>query len=209
MFDPSGVVLGIDPGVSRCGYGAVRRDGPRFTATACGVIRTAPADPLPDRLAALAAELDALVAEMQPIAIAVERVLFQVNARTAMSVGQASGLALAIAGREHIPVVQYSPNEVKLAVAGDGGAGKEEVQEMVARLLNLSEVPKPADAADALALAICHWWRAPLQAAIADDEWEGPRLEAAIAAAVAKDVREERSGGSRAGGGGNRERSDQ
>ena len=80
---------------------------------------------------------------MRPVAIAVERVLFQVNARTAMSVGQASGLALAIAGRERIPVVQYSPNEVKLAVAGDGGAGKEEVQEMVARLLSLSEVPRP------------------------------------------------------------------
>jgi crossover junction endodeoxyribonuclease RuvC len=212
VFDPVGngligagrVVLGIDPGVSRCGYGAVRRDGSQLTATACGVIRTAPADPLPDRLATLAAELDALVAELEPVAIAVERVLFQVNARTAMSVGQASGLALAIAGRERIPVVQYSPNEVKLAIAGDGGAGKEEVQEMVARLLNLSEVPRPADAADALALAICHWWRAPLQAAIADDEWEGSRLETAIAAAVKK----EGSEGSLAGGGGNRERSD-
>ena len=176
MFDPVGdgligtgrVVLGIDPGVSRCGYGAVRRDGSRLTATACGVIRTTPADPLPDRLATLAAELDSLVAEMQPVAIAVERVLFQVNARTAMSVGQASGLALMIAGREGIPVVQYSPNEVKLAIAGDGGAGKDEVQEMVVRLLNLSEVPRPADAADALALAICHWWRAPLQAQIAE-----------------------------------------
>ena len=187
MFDSSGVVLGIDPGVSRCGYGVVRRDGSRLTATACGVIRTSPADPLPDRLAALAAELDALVAEMQPVAIAVERVLFQVNARTAMSVGQASGLALAIAGRERIPVVQYSPNEVKLAIAGDGGAGKEEVQEMVARLLHLSEVPRPPDAADALALAICHWWRAPLQSAIAADPQVGSRLEAAIAAAVQRD----------------------
>ena len=129
MFD---VVLGIDPGVSRCGYGAVSRDGSRFTATTCGVIRTPPSDPLPDRLAMLAAELDALIAETRPVAIAVERVLFQVNARTAMSVGQASGLALAIAGREHIPVVQYSPNEVKLAVAGDGGADKREVADMVA-----------------------------------------------------------------------------
>ena len=134
---------------------------------------------------------------MQPVAIAVERVLFQVNARTAMSVGQASGLALAIAGREHIPVVQYSPNEVKLAIAGDGGAGKEEVQEMVARLLNLSEVPRPADAADALALAICHWWRAPLQAAIAGDDREGSRLEAAIAAAVRVDGAEGERGGAR------------
>jgi crossover junction endodeoxyribonuclease RuvC len=191
VFDSSRIVLGIDPGVSRCGYGAVRRDGSRLTATACGVIRTSPAEPLQDRLATLAAELDSLVAELHPVSIAVERVLFQVNARTAMSVGQASGLVLAIAGRERIPVVQYSPNEVKLAVAGDGGAGKEEVQEMVARLLNLNAVPKPPDAADALALAICHWWRAPLQAAIAEDEWAeegggGSRLAAAIAAAVKK-----------------------
>jgi crossover junction endodeoxyribonuclease RuvC len=205
VFDPSRVVLGIDPGLSRCGYGAVRRDGARLTATACGVIRTSASAPLPDRLAALAVELDALVADVRPFAIAVERVLFQVNARTAMSVGQASGLVLAISGRERIPVVQYSPNEVKLAVAGDGAAGKGEVQVMVARLLNLSRPPKPADAADALALAICHWWRAPLQAAIAGDDGGEPRLVAAIAAAVA---RQERSGGSLAVGLGNRERSD-
>jgi crossover junction endodeoxyribonuclease RuvC len=187
VFDSDAVVLGIDPGLSRCGYGAVSRDGSRLTATACGVLRTAPAAPLPDRLASLSAELAALVTETRPVAIAVERVLFQVNARTAMSVGQASGLALAVAGREGIPVVQYSPNEVKLAVAGDGGAGKEEVQQMVARLLHLRDVPRPADAADALALAICHWWRAPLQAAVDADEWEGSRLDAAISAAMAKE----------------------
>jgi crossover junction endodeoxyribonuclease RuvC len=184
VFD---VVLGIDPGVSRCGYGAVSRDGSRFTATLCGVIRTAPSDPLPHRLALLAAELDALIAETRPVAIAVERVLFQVNARTAMSVGQASGLALAIAGRERIPVVQYSPNEVKLAVAGDGGADKREVGEMVARLLGLREVPGPADVTDALALAVCHWWRVPLQVAVAADTRGSSRLEAAITAAVQRE----------------------
>jgi crossover junction endodeoxyribonuclease RuvC len=128
-------------------------------------------------------ELDELVAETRPVAVAVERVLFQVNARTAMSVGQASGLALAVAGRAGVPVVQYSPNEVKLAVAGDGGAGKEEVQVMVARLLGLGAVPRPADAADALALAVCHWWRAPLRAAVGAGQ-DSSRLEAAIAAAV-------------------------
>ena len=100
--------------------------------------------------------------EFPPVAVAVERVLFQVNTRTAMSVGQASGLALALAGRAGVPVVHYSPNEVKLAVAGDGTAGKHEVQTMVTRLLQLAEVPEPPDAADALALALCHWWRAPL-----------------------------------------------
>ena len=184
-----GVVLGIDPGLSRCGYGAVRRDGSAFSAVACGVIRTPPGDDLPDRLAALAAEMESLVAEQRPRAIAVERVLFQVNARTAMSVGQASGLVLAIAGRERIPVVQYSPNEVKLAVAGDGAAGKEEVQVMVARLLRLREVPRPADAADALALALCHWWRAPLRAAVGESDDGESRLAAAIAAAVSREPR--------------------
>jgi crossover junction endodeoxyribonuclease RuvC len=184
VFDRTGLVLGIDPGVSRCGYGAVRRDGPTFTAVACGVIRTSRTDRLPSRLAALADELELLVAEANPIAIAVERVLFQVNARTAMSVGQASGLALTIAGRAGIPVVHYSPNEVKLAVTGDGSAAKEEVQRMVARLLNLREVPRPADAADALALAICHWWRAPLHAAVEEAGPAGSRLDAAITAAM-------------------------
>ncbi len=183
-------MLGIDPGLSRCGYGVVHRDGATFTAVACGVIRTPPGDDLPDRLAVLAAELEALVAEQRPWAIAVERVLFQVNARTAISVGQASGIALAIAGRERIPVVQYSPNEVKLAVAGDGAAGKEEVQAMVARLLRLREVPRPADAADALALALCHWWRAPLdrRASVDDAPATESKLAAAIAAAVSREA---------------------
>ena len=129
------------------------------------------------------------------MAMAVERVLFQVNTRTAMSVGQASGLALALAGRAGVPVVHYSPNEVKLAVAGDGGAGKYEVQQMVARLLQLRRVPDPPDAADALALALCHWWRAPLAAAGAGRAGHGgspshgasPRLAEAIAAAVARE----------------------
>ncbi len=164
MFDPTGVpevVLGIDPGLSRCGYGVVRRDGSTFRAVAYGVIRTPPSDELPVRLATLLTELEALLVDFPPAAVAVERVLFQVNTRTAMSVGQASGLALALAGRAGIPVVMYSPNEVKLAVAGDGGAGKEEVQQMVTRLLKLAEPPRPPDAADALALALCHWWRAP------------------------------------------------
>lgn len=179
-------VLGIDPGVSRCGYGVVRRDGSRFGAVAYGVIRTPPAEELPTRLATLLRELDALIEEYRPIALAVERVLFQVNTRTAMSVGQASGLALALAGRAGIPVVNYSPNEVKLAVAGDGGAGKFEVQQMVMRLLQLAELPDPPDAADALALALCHWWRAPLAAQGATTTKRSSRLDDAIAAALAK-----------------------
>ena len=194
MFDPGReangaepVVLGIDPGVSRCGYGVVRRDGARYRAVAYGVIRTPARDELPSRLATLLHELDALIADYRPSALAVERVLFQVNTRTAMSVGQASGLALALAGRAGVPVVNYSPNEVKLAVAGDGGAGKYEVQQMVMRLLELAELPDPPDAADALALALCHWWRAPLAAAGARSTGRSSRLDDAIAAAVAKE----------------------
>jgi crossover junction endodeoxyribonuclease RuvC len=159
VFDPAGPVLGIDPGVSRCGYGAVTRDRGRLRAAACGVIRTPPGDPLPERLRALADELEALVAQIRPCALAVERVLFQANVRTAMSVGQASGLALVVAARASVPVTQYSPNEVKLAVTGDGRADKLAVQTMVARILALREIPKPADAADALALACCHHGR--------------------------------------------------
>jgi crossover junction endodeoxyribonuclease RuvC len=167
MFDSRGPVLGIDPGVTRCGYGAVGRDAGRVRAVACGVIRTPASSPLPDRLVSLADELADLIAQLRPAAIAVERVLFQVNVRTAMAVGQASGLALAAAARAGVPVVQYSPNEVKLAVTGDGRADKAAVQSMVTRLLALREVPKPADAADALALACCHLWRMPLTAKVA------------------------------------------
>ena len=202
MFDPSEreaspgaprLVLGIDPGVSRCGYGVVRRDGSTFRAVAYGVIRTPPRDELPTRLATLLRELDALMLEFPPMAMAVERVLFQVNTRTAMSVGQASGLALALAGRAGVPVVHYSPNEVKLAVAGDGAAGKYEVQQMVTRLLQLADVPDPPDAADALALALCHQWAAPLHDRIADAAADAPAApavsgyERAVAAALAKD----------------------
>ena len=166
MFDAAGPVLGIDPGLSRCGYGAVLRRQRQLGAVACGVLRTEPAAPLPERLASLEAELEAFVAELRPSAMAVERVLFQANVRTAISVGQASGVALAVAARAGVPVTHYSPNEVKLGVAGDGGATKAQVQAMVRRLLRLAEAPPP-DAADALALAVCHQWRAPLRAGVA------------------------------------------
>ena len=195
MFGPvgsTGLVLGIDPGVSRCGYGAVAAEGSGLAALACGVIRTAPGDPLPARLCALFAELEGLVAELRPAAIAVERVFFQSNVRTAMSVGQASGLALVVAARSGVPVGQYTPNEVKQAVAGYGAAGKAQVQAMVARLLHLPEVPKPPDAADALALAICHLsagrFRAAAGLAAASGDRSGmatPGLARAIAAATA------------------------
>lgn len=158
-------VLGIDPGLSRCGYGCVERGRGPARAVAAGVLTTPPSDPLPERLAALLDDLDHLLDELRPDVVAVERVLFQVNARTAMATGQASGLALAVASRRGAQVVQYSPNEVKLSVAGHGGADKGQVQRMVQVLLRLPELPSPPDVADALALALCHVAMAPLAAA--------------------------------------------
>jgi crossover junction endodeoxyribonuclease RuvC len=114
-------------------------------------------------------------------------VLFQANTRTAMSVGQASGLALAVAGRSGVPVFHYSPNEVKLAVTGDGTAGKAQVQAMVARLLALAAPPRPADAADALALCVCHLGSAGLRTAVAGVGPVPDSLGRAVAAAIAKE----------------------
>ena len=162
------VILGIDPGLTRCGYAALEATGATTARTvALGVVRTAAADPLPARLAELRGELAALIAELRPDVVAVEHVFFQVNVRTAMSVGQASGLALAEAAAAGCEVVQYTPNQVKEAVTGWGAAGKEQVQRMVQVRLGLSTPPKPADAADAAALALCHLAMAPLQARVA------------------------------------------
>jgi crossover junction endodeoxyribonuclease RuvC len=163
--------MGIDPGLSRCGYAVISsgRAGPR--AAALGVLTTPPASPLPARLAELQRELRALLAEFRPAAVAVERVLFQVNVRTAMSVGQASGVAMAEAAAAGCHVVEYSPNQVKDAVAGWGGAGKAQVQQMVQTLLHLPARPEPPDAADAAALALTHLAMADL-AAVA----EGPAV---------------------------------
>jgi crossover junction endodeoxyribonuclease RuvC len=159
--------LGIDPGLSRCGYGAVRREAGGLRAEAAGVIRTPVDAPVGERLASLLDELRALLRELSPDVVVVERVLFQTNARTAMAVGQASGVALVAAAEHGCPVAQYSPNEVKQAVAGYGSAGKEQVQRMVQALLGLGERPRPPDTADALALAVCHLGGAALRAAVA------------------------------------------
>lgn len=149
-------VLGIDPGVSRCGYGAVAGEAGRLQVAGAGVLTTDPGDPLPLRLSQLLRELEGLITEFRPDAVVVERVFFQTNARTAMSVGQASGLALAAAAAAGCDVVQYTANEVKLAVTGYGAATKAQMQQMVQAQLGLAEAPRPADVADALALAMCH-----------------------------------------------------
>lgn len=160
-------VLGIDPGLSRCGYGAVR-SGRRPTAEAAGVLSTPAQMDRPARLAELQTDVRALIAELRPDVVAVERVLFQRNVATAMSVGQAVGVVLAESAAAGCEVVEYSPNEVKEAVAGWGGADKQEMAEMVRVLLGLGELLRPADAADAVAVALCHLARLGPAAAAAD-----------------------------------------
>lgn len=164
MFARDGiVVLGIDPGLTRCGYAVLHSQGNAVRPLSLGVIRT-PADmPLPNRLAELQRELKALLTEFSPQAVAVEQVFFQTNVRTAMSVGQASGLALAEAAAFGCDVMQFTPNQVKDSVAGWGGADKAQVQKMVQARLGLSTPPKPADAADAAALALCYLAAAPMR----------------------------------------------
>jgi len=169
-------VLGLDPGLTRCGYCVLDATDPRTPrAAALGVLRTEPTDAVHFRLAELQREVRSLLAEFRPSAVAVERVLFQVNVRTAMSVGQASGVAMVEAVAAGCEVAQYSPNEVKSAVAGWGGADKEQVQRMVQTLLGLAVPPHPFDAADAAALALCHVAMAPTRAALGRLDGTGVR----------------------------------
>ena len=159
-------VLGIDPGLTRCGVGVVEVDAQRRASLVdVQVIRTAPDLALELRLLALGRGLEALIDEHRPDAMAIERVFAQQNVRSVMGVAQVSGLALRAAAEREIPVTLHTPSEVKAAVTGYGSADKKQVGTMVARLLGLAEAPRPADAADALALAICHAWRgAPVAA---------------------------------------------
>ncbi len=169
MFAPcASIVLGIDPGLTRCGYAVLRVSGnTEVSMSALGVLSTSPEKDLPNRLAEIAREIEELLDEYQPSAVAVERIFFQSNVRTAMSVGQVSGLVLSAAARRNIEVVQYSPNQVKLALTGWGGADKAQVQKMVKERLKLNSIPKPADAADAAAIALCHIASSPLSTKIA------------------------------------------
>ena len=149
-------VLGVDPGLSRCGVGVVEGPAHRPTPVRMGVVRTPTGQPTAQRLAALHGELRALVDEVRPDVMAVERVFFNANVRTAMGVGQAAGVALLCAAQAGLPVAEYTPTQVKLAVAGSGDADKDQVGFMVRTLLRVASTPRPADAADALALALCH-----------------------------------------------------
>jgi len=161
-------VLGIDPGLTRCGYAAVATaPGHRLKLGAIGVLTTPVGSSVPERLAELQRDLAALLEEVRPDVVAVEHVFFQVNRRTAMAVAQASGLALAEAAASGAKVVQYTANEVKLTLCGYGAATKAQVARLVQVRLGLEAPPRPADAADAAALAICHLTVAPLQARVA------------------------------------------
>jgi crossover junction endodeoxyribonuclease RuvC len=154
-------VLGIDPGLTRCGLGVVEGlPGRPPSLVHVGVLRTSPELAVSQRLRLIADEIDARLAEYRPDVMAVEQVFSQQNLRTVMGTAQVSGVAMLVAARAGIPVAGHTPSEVKAAVTGSGSAAKPQVAEMVRRLLRLPDVPTPADAADALALAICHVWRA-------------------------------------------------
>jgi crossover junction endodeoxyribonuclease RuvC len=173
-------VLGVDPGLTRCGLGVVEGQvGRPLRMVAVEVLRT-PADlDVARRLVAIEATVARWVDDYAPDAVAVEQVFSQHNVKTVMGTAQASGIAMVAAARRGIPVALHTPSEVKAAVSGSGRADKAQVGAMVTRLLRLSETPKPADAADSLALAICHIWRGGAQS----------RIEAAVAAAAGRSQR--------------------
>lgn len=150
------IVLGIDPGLATMGYGVVSRQGARLAALAYGVIRTPPDRETPARLLAIASELEELLEAHSPDELATERLFFARNEKTAFSVGRTIGVVLITAARRGIPWTEYTPPQVKEAVVGYGAADKRQVQYMVQRILGLDQPPRPDDAADALAVAICH-----------------------------------------------------
>ncbi|MER5745516.1 crossover junction endodeoxyribonuclease RuvC [Streptomyces sp. NPDC002225] len=183
-------VLGVDPGLTRCGVGVVEGVAGRpLTMRGVGVVRTPPDAELGHRLVAIERGMEEWLDEHRPEYVAVERVFSQHNVRTVMGTAQASAVAMLCASRRGIPVALHTPSEVKAAVTGTGRADKAQVGAMVTRLLRLDAPPKPADAADALALAICHIWRAPAvnrlqQAHAAAAAARAPRTPAARPAAA-------------------------
>lgn len=160
MSQVSKRILGVDPGLTRCGVGVIEGSvGSKIELVNVGVVQTSSELPLELRLLQLEQELTRWVADNEPDVIAIERVFSQHNVRTVMGTGQAAGIALLVAAKSGIPVVMHTPSEVKAAVTGSGRANKVQVAQMVVKLLGLKEAPKPVDATDALALAICNLWR--------------------------------------------------
>ena len=170
-------VLGIDPGLTRCGIGVVDGSvGRPLSLVEVGVVRTAADQPVDQRLHAIEVVIEHWLDRHRPDAVAVERVFSQHNVRTVMGTAQASAVALVAAARRGLPVALHTPSEMKAAVTGNGRADKAQVGAMVTRILRLESPPKPADAADALGLAVCHVWRGGAAA----------RIEAALVAAGAR-----------------------
>jgi crossover junction endodeoxyribonuclease RuvC len=158
------LVLGIDPGTAITGYGLVREEADALILLAYGAITTPAKQPLPERLQTIYQELAAIVREHQPDVAAVEELFFSRNARTALAVGHARGVILLALAEAGLEIHEYKPVEVKQAIAGYGGADKRQVQEMVRMLLHLEQVPQPDDAADAVAVAVCHIHSAKMKA---------------------------------------------
>jgi crossover junction endodeoxyribonuclease RuvC len=184
-------VLGVDPGLTRCGLGVV--DGGSGRAVSCvavDVVRSAADLPLEKRLLTVAAVVEEWIGRHRPDVVAIERVFSQHNVRTVMGTAQASGVVALLAARAGLPVAFHTPSEVKAAVTGTGRAGKEQVITMVTRLLGLTEAPRPADAADALALAVCHCWRAPMLERMAEAQERSAELARAHKARLAAAARE-------------------
>ena len=149
-------VFGIDPGSDRTGYGCIDSDGRRHQLVLCGAVRAGVGATFPDRLSIIYRELTALLAEHRPECVAIENIFHAVNARSALKLGHARGVAMLAATEAGVTVVEYTPAEIKRAVVGYGRAEKSQVAQMVKMLLGLDTIPKPHDAADALAVAICH-----------------------------------------------------
>jgi crossover junction endodeoxyribonuclease RuvC len=155
------IVLGIDPGTAMTGYGLVSRDGSRLRALDFGCLETMPDRELPQRLLLIHQGVSELIAAHSPDVVGVERLFFNKNVQTAFAVGQARGVVLLAAAQAGLPVHEYGPHEVKMAVTGYGKAPKDQVQRMVQAILGLTALPRPDDAADALAVAVClaNAWR--------------------------------------------------
>ncbi len=158
-------VLGVDPGLTRTGYAVLSNRNLKPTLRSVGVIRTTPSDTLAERLAELYRDLSSVVADHEPEVLAIESVFVNQNLQTAMSVARASGVIILVAAERRIPVFEYTPSAVKSAVCGYGSATKDQVQQMIVCRLDLPGAPRPADAADAVAVALCHMQSARLRMA--------------------------------------------
>ena len=168
-------VFGIDPGSLRTGYGCIESDGRRHQLVSCGAIQPPAKSPLPDRLGLIFDELGRLLAEASPDCIVVENLFHAKNVRSALTLGHARGVAVLAAVRAGVAVLEYTPAEIKASVAGYGRADKVQIQHMVKQLLGLAAVPRPADAADALAVALCHVHACGSIAALASAASRAPR----------------------------------